>query len=152
MAHELTAGDLLDANGQLTQAGWSKNLCLRYTRENIQASSLRIKEWDYYALLYSDFGLTITVTDLGVLALITLVWLDFKEKKFYKFEESKLLSRGKLHLPSSSQEGDITFSGKKITLRILKKLNLREITLEAPKFKVQNEEGLQASFTLQKDD
>ena len=152
MVHELTSGDLLDPKGQLTQTGWSKNPCLRYNRENIKSSSLRIKEWDYYALLGPKFGLTITVTDLGILALITLVWLDFQNRKFFKFEESKLFSRGKLNLPRSSLEGDITFSGKKIQLQINKSKDLRTITIDAPKWKLNNEIGFHVSCTLEKDD
>ncbi len=152
MSHELVPGDLLDAQGQLSQSGWSNSLCLKYHRSDIKASSLRIKEWDYYALLHPDFCLAITVTDLGIMALITLVWLDFSAKKFYKFEESKLFSRGKLHLPSSSLEGDINFSGKKIKLSIIKAKDLRTITIDAPKWKINNEKGLHASCTLQKDD
>ena len=152
MSHELVPGDLLDTQGQLAQCGWSKNLCLRYDRSKVKSSSFRIKEWDYYALLHPDFGLTITITDLGILALITLVWLDFKEKKFYKFEESKLFSRGRLNLPSSSLEGDFNYSGKNVQLTIKKEKDLRTITIEAPKWKLNNEQGLQVSCTLHKDD
>jgi hypothetical protein len=152
MSFKLTPGELLDSNSQLTQSGWSKNLCLIYNRENIRSSSLRIKEWDYYTLLHPDYGLTITVTDLGIMSLISLVWLDFIAKKFFKFEESKLFSRGNLHLPTSSLEGDVSISGKKIQIEIKKQKNIRDITIFAFKFKIKNHIGLQASFTLHKDD
>lgn len=152
MTYKLTPGDLLDDKGQLLQSGWSNTLCLQYNRKNIKSSSLRIKEWDYYALLSPEYGLTITVTDLGIMALITLVWLDFVEKKFYKFEESKLFSRGSLYLPSSSLEGDIVYIGKKIQITIKKTKNVRTLTLSAPNWSIKKVKGVEASFTLLKDD
>ena len=152
MTHELTPGDLLGDKGQLLQFGWSNTLCLRYDRKNVRSSSLRIKEWDYYALLSPEYGLTITVTDLGIMALITLVWLDFQNKKFYKFEESKLFSRGSLHLPFSSLDGDVVFAGKKIQIIIKKTKDTRTITLSAPAWSIKKVKGVEAFFTLLKDD
>lgn len=44
---------LLNKEGNLNQSGYARNLILDYDRKDIKASSLRIKEWDYY-LIYND--------------------------------------------------------------------------------------------------
>ena len=44
----LTPGDLLDAQGRLSQAGYATSLVKTYRRSDIKAHSTRIKEWDYY--------------------------------------------------------------------------------------------------------
>lgn len=48
MQHKLSSGPLLDNNGNLIEAGYSNNLIKEYDRNQIRASKLRIKEWDYY--------------------------------------------------------------------------------------------------------
>ena len=95
--NEITVtSDLLDDNGELIQRGWSRKLILNYNREKIKAGPLRIKEWDYYAILNHDghYGITITVADLGFAGLIAVVWLDFKEKTFISYDVMVLFTKG----------------------------------------------------------
>ena len=44
----LHQGKLLDENGNLTEAGYHYRLVKEYSRDDIKASKMRIKEWDYY--------------------------------------------------------------------------------------------------------
>ena len=57
--------ELLDENGHITQEGYATSLVWRYDRAKIKASWLRIKEWDYYYILNEDYGITLTIADLG---------------------------------------------------------------------------------------
>ncbi|MCP4138273.1 MAG: DUF2804 family protein [bacterium] len=51
MQHEITRPcELLNENGLLKEPGWARQPLWRYDREKIQASRMRIKEWDYYSL------------------------------------------------------------------------------------------------------
>ena len=55
MQHEITQnGPLLNANGTLREPGWARSLLLDYRRADVKAGKLRIKEWDYYCLLYTS--------------------------------------------------------------------------------------------------
>ncbi|MDD7506414.1 MAG: DUF2804 family protein, partial [Clostridiales bacterium] len=44
----LTPGDLLDNEGNLTEAGYAYGLVKKYDRNAIKVNAMRIKEWDYY--------------------------------------------------------------------------------------------------------
>ena len=49
MQHEITSPlALLESDGSLTEPGWARSLLWDYRRAAVQASPLRIKEWDYY--------------------------------------------------------------------------------------------------------
>lgn len=49
MQHEITSrAPLLDAAGNLREAGYAKRLLPVYDRAAIRAGAARIKEWDYY--------------------------------------------------------------------------------------------------------
>ena len=49
---------LLNEDGELTEAGYSKKMLLKYNRNSIKAKKLRIKEWDYYLVYNDKFGLS----------------------------------------------------------------------------------------------
>ena len=150
MSFEITKNDyLLDEKGVLKYTGWAKDLLLEYNRENITSSSLRIKEWDYYAILNNNYGITITITDLGILAIYNIVWLDFINKKIVKDEEVKLFSKGKTNLPKSSKTGNILINGKKISVEIVREKNLRTINIDFPKY---SKKGLKVNLKLFKEE
>lgn len=132
---------LLDNKGHLIQKGWSRNQILEYNRKNIGVRWHRIKEWDYYAILGPKHGLTITIADLGIMALFSFVWLDFEKGTFTTGEEMKLLSRGKTNLPPTSNEGNIQIKTKKMEIGIIKTPGTRELTFSFPKFAKNTFEG-----------
>lgn len=125
---------LLDNQGSLNTKGWSRHPLLQYNRENIGARWYRIKEWDYYAVIGSKHAITFTIADLGIMALFSIVWLDFEKGTFTTGEEFKLLTRGKTDLPRSSNEGNIKIKTKKLEIEVLKSLDTRELAFSFPKF------------------
>ena len=47
---------LLNADGNLSEPGWSRHLVQQYDRSQIKAPAWRIKEWDYYLVVGKDFA------------------------------------------------------------------------------------------------
>jgi len=152
MQNEITKpSDLLDDKGELIQKGWARKLIPNYNREKINAGSLRIKEWDYYAILnHKDLhGITITVADLGFAGLIAVVFLDFKKKTFITNEIMIMFTKGRFHLPRTSETGDIILSEKGLSLSFVKKENKRILKFDYLQF---NEgEGIKAELELLQD-
>jgi len=148
MQNEITeSSNLLDDNGHLIQKGWARKLLLNYNREKIKAGSLRIKEWDYYAILNPNYGITFTIADLGFAGLIVAVWLDFKQKTFISDEIMTFFTKGRFNMPRSSEEGDIKLSEKGITLSFEKQKDKRILTFDFPNYN--NGEGLKADLILE---
>ena len=99
--------DLLNDKGEIAKEGYATDLLWKYDRTKIKASWLRIKEWDYYYILNEEFGLTLTIADLGYIGFAAIAFLDFKTKNVEQMDTMTLFPKGKLGLPSSSKEGDI---------------------------------------------
>ena len=78
MQHKLTAGPLLDENGNLNEAGYAFSLVKDYDRKAIKANSMRIKEWDYYYIGNDEFGIALTIADNSYMNLMSVSLLDFK--------------------------------------------------------------------------
>jgi len=150
MQNEITKStDLLDEDGNLVKKGWARKHVLSYNRDNINAGWHRIKEWDYYAILNPDYGITFTYSDLGYLGLIAICWLDFKKKTFHQEDKMVLFPKGKLGLPKSPDEGEIVFSNKGIDLMFRKVDNYRKIHFKYPDF--QDGNGIEADLSLYQD-
>ncbi|MEG0320159.1 MAG: DUF2804 family protein, partial [Niameybacter sp.] len=60
-----TRGKLLNEQGKLNEVGYATSLVLEYSREDIQASKWRIKEWDYYLMMNKSYGAALTIADNG---------------------------------------------------------------------------------------
>ena len=101
----LSEGQLLDAKGNLNEAGFAYSLVKQYQRDKIKASKWRIKEWDYYYIGNKELGLALTIAANGYMDLLSVTLLDFQKEIHF----DKLLTRpfplGKIALPSSSKEG-----------------------------------------------
>ena len=63
MQNLLSRGKLLNDNGELIEKGYATSLVREYSREDIKASALRIKEWDYYLIYNQHFALALTIHD-----------------------------------------------------------------------------------------
>ncbi len=116
MQNKLNKGPLLDYNGNLTEAGYSTSLVKNYSREAIKTSKLKIKEWDYYYFGNNEFGFAFTIADNGYMSLGSVSFLNFKTK--FNITKSKMgfMSLGKVNLPSSSEDGDVSYGNNKFKL------------------------------------
>lgn len=110
---QLTPGPLLDPKGNLVQAGYAFSLVKDYQKSTVKGGALRLKEWDYYYVGNSDYGVALTVADNSYMGMLSVSFLDLKAK----FDVTKSLilpfTRGKFNLPSSSKQGDVVVENLK---------------------------------------
>ncbi len=109
MQHEIKEKQkLLDKNGNIAEPGFAKKLLWQYSREDIKAPKIRIKEWDYYYIGNRDYGLCLTLSDAGYVSCLTVSFLEFGEKPIQMNDsEIGVLPLGSLNLPPTSETGDV---------------------------------------------
>ena len=112
MQHKLSKGPLLDAEGNLSEAGYAFELVKEYKRENIKAGKSRIKEWDYYFIQDGEYGIALTIDDNSYMGMASVSVLDFKNKKENTKSYISWFTFGKVGLPSSSENGDTKMENK----------------------------------------
>lgn len=138
--HEVTTKQqLLDANGNIAEPGWSRRQLQQYSRAQIKAPKFRIKEWDYYLVVGDDCAVAFTLSDDGYVGLQSVSLLDFSEKPWEHTETIlDAFPMGKLKMPADSSEGNIVYEKKNLRLKyILEKENnitVRHITCNFDNF------------------
>jgi len=137
---------LLDENGHLANPGYAKRLLFEYSRKAIKASGWRIKEWDYYATLNDDFGVSFTIADLSYSALIGAVFFDFKNKTHIKKTKMLWFTFGKMHMPESSEQGNAIYDSPDCHFEFIREENQRKIRVSMLKFS--GEETLSADLVI----
>ena len=134
MQKKLTQGKLLNAYGNLTEAGYATSLIKEYNRSDIKAGKSRIKEWDYYYIGNSKYGVALTIADNSYMSLCSLSFLDFEKASDITKSQMKWFTFGKTNLPSSSKEGDTYFKDKKVEMLFKHENNKRHITCKWKSF------------------
>ena len=134
--HEVTEPrDLLNAQGNLAEPGWSRRLVQRYDRSRIKAPKWRIKEWDYYLIMGKDFAGAFTISDDGYIGLqsVSLLWLG---ENPWEHTETVLnvFPMGKLKLPADSSHGDTVYEDKRLQMRFSPSEKKRRITCHFEQF------------------
>ena len=112
MQHEITRPiALLDETGNIKEPGYAKKNLISYDRSAIKAGSLRIKEWDYYLVGNDRFAVALTIADNSYMGLDSFSFIQFDSHVEKTVSRMQVLTKGKKHLPASSENGDITVSG-----------------------------------------
>jgi len=137
--------NLFNKDGSLIQRGWARKPILTYNKENIGKGWTRIKEWDHYSILNKEFGIQITIGDIGYLTQMSYVWLDFKEKVKNGKGEFKFFTKSKLLPLSSLEDSVIDFPSKKFKAKIEKSKDSRILSIEDDSFL---ERGIKGAITL----
>jgi len=130
----LSHGPLLNEEGNLTEAGYAPSLVKIYDRNAIKARKMRIKEWDYYYCGNAHFGVALTIADNSYMSLVSMSFLNFDEKKDITKSKIKFFSFGKLHLPPTSQEGNISIKWKGVEMSFLHENGKRHLTCHYQNF------------------
>lgn len=143
---------LLDSSGMLANPGYATEPLFEYSRKDIAASIWRIKEWDYYAVLNQEQGITFTVADLGYSAMITVVLLDFQKKTIQKKTQLYWFTFGKMNLPSSSLEGNVVFHSKPISIEFIREEKQRTILANILNFDGESHLSVHLTLKANKDD
>jgi hypothetical protein len=81
--HEITQpGDLLAEGGTLREAGWARRQLLRYDRALV-AEPGRLREWDFFTLMDDEVVVNISVSNLGILSIVTVALIDLRDQTTY---------------------------------------------------------------------
>lgn len=134
--HEITSmHDLLDENGHLAEAGYARKLLLKYDRSMVKTPKWRIKEWDYYFIGNSKYGIALTLADNSYMGLAGVTFFDFEKKDKTNYAKFLLFPMGKLNLPTKSSKGVSEYQSKKISLCFKVSDNIHHLTCDVPNFK-----------------
>lgn len=99
--------NLLDAEGNLACPGFARKLYPVYNKKTDFKSRWKTKEWDYYYIGNSHFGLALTIDDNGYMGLDSISFLDFDNVWEITKSEMQIMTLGKKNLPPTSETGDI---------------------------------------------
>ncbi|MCR5584022.1 MAG: DUF2804 domain-containing protein [Lachnospiraceae bacterium] len=128
---------LLNESGNLKEPGWAKSLKWDYTRSAIKAPKFRIKEWDYYIVIHDgkkdgteSFAAAFTISDDGYVGLQSASLIHLDEGTAHEHTETILnvFPMGKLHLPETSDEGDVKYEDKRLKMKFEKTPGERRLT------------------------
>ena len=128
MQRKLSEGKLLNATGNLNEAGYSTKLIKEYNRNDIQAGTFRIKEWDYYYVGNKKYGVALTIADNSYMSLCSLSFLDFEKPFDITKSVMKWFTFGKTNLPSTSEKGDVSFKTKTVEMSFKHENGKRHLT------------------------
>jgi len=143
---------LLNEAGCLNEAGFAYKPLLEYNRSEIAASKWRIKEWDYYAILNPEYGVALTVADLGYTGMVTLVFFDFKNPFVQMKTKLVWFPFGAFKMPSSSKEGNVSFSSDELKVEFIKEKGKRFLKGYAKAFFNENDLTIDLELTEANDD
>ena len=133
--HEVTKDqNLLDAKGNIAEAGYAKSLIWKYNRNQIKAPKFRIKEWDYYLVLNEDFACAFTISDLGYIGMQSVSLLNFKEGWEHTESIVNPFPMGKMELPATSERGNTKYKDKRLNIEFKVKEGKRMILCNFKKF------------------
>ena len=151
MQHEiLKASDLLGQQGELIQKGWARDMILDYHRQDVKAPAFKIKEWDYYAVLSDEQGISFTISDMGYIGFIGVTVFDFSAAQEISNSITTILPMGGFNMPESSKQGDVIFQNKDLSLRFIRKEYSRILEVDWKNF--QSGRDLQGSVELTQPD
>ncbi len=147
MQHELTQhGLLLDANGTLSQVGWSRKPLLDCNLENARFHRFRVKRWDYYAVFTPQRFFSATIADLGYAGNIFVYTLDFTTGELH--EEGLVIPFGNgITLERNPEAGEASFKNDKASLYFKADGEQRIVNVDWAGF--HNGRGIHAEIVLQ---
>ena len=125
---------LLNEKGEIIEKGYSTKLLLDYSRKDIKASSLRVKEWDYYFIGGDDFGIALCIADNSYMGIASASFIDYHNKKDITDFAFIPFPMGRMKMPSSSISGDVCRKSRKIDLRFLNDGIKRRLYCNIPRF------------------
>ena len=135
MQHEITSSHpLLDAKGNIAEPGFARSLLPIYRRADVKASSLRLKEWDYYCVSNGKIALCLTIADNGYMGLDSVSLLNLEEGWEITTSPMQILTRGKKNLPETSKAGVSAAAGKGYYLQFSVENGRRVLLAQMRKF------------------
>lgn len=139
-------GNLLDWFGNLYEAGYSKKIIRDYYKEDVKASKIKLKEWDYYLVYNDDFGVALTVADNGYMGMLSASVIRFKDKTEITKSKISWFTLGKFEMPTTSVTGDVEVKAKGCKAKFLHTDGGRYLEFFMPNF--DGKKDLSVSFEL----
>ena len=130
----LSAGNLLDENGNLTECGYATEAVKIYDRKAIKAGKLRIKEWDYYFISNGKQGVCLTIDDNSYMSLASVSFLDFEKRTYITKSTMHALSFGKIGLTPDYRTGTVCYKDKKVDGCFAQENGIRKLTFTFRQF------------------
>ena len=137
---------LLNEFGELNNPGYSTSLIQEYSRKDIKAKKIKIKEWDYYLIYNENYAVALTLDDNSYMGMISASLIDFKTAKEKTTSIIIPFTNGKTNMPSTSKIGDVKRTHKNATIEFLNDGKTRILKLEMKKFN--KNKNLKLEFTL----
>ncbi|MFQ3231360.1 MAG: hypothetical protein ACI9DO_002746 [Reinekea sp.] len=147
-----TPHNVLDENGHVMEAGYSKKEVLHYDKSQVTASRLRLKEWDYFFVGNKDYGLAITIADNNYMGLAGFVFLDFKNQKKYDYTKMLFNARKHLNMPNQLLSGTVAYDSKDLSISYEYKFDQILIKAQARKLKGLEDATIDLTLNVLNDD
>lgn len=93
---------LLDGEGNVSEPGYCKTNRYLYSRKEIRANPLRIKEWDFYQISDERYTVQMTFGDISMGGAASFTLFDRKTGERFEAMTLKLLTLGRFHLPEDT--------------------------------------------------
>ncbi|MGE4453037.1 MAG: DUF2804 domain-containing protein [Sphaerochaeta sp.] len=156
MEHEVTQRqELLDRKGRIQEEGWARHPLWNYNRRWIKGGCLKIKEWDYYAIINTEkhYAVTATISDLGYAALFAVSYIDYAKKEVSQSDALQFFPMGKIGLSASSTlDSQVSWANSKLRLAFCKKGSERHLMVACPSLKLPDGSiGLDYDIVLNQD-
>lgn len=145
----LSKQKLLNEKGRIANPGYATDLLWEYSRKNIKASKLRIKEWDYYVVYNSRYAVAATVADNGYMGFASASVLEFEKPSQITTAVMTPFPLGKFKMPTSSKIGNVNFSNKRAHIAFTLNNGCRNIDISFNKFS--KDDSLIGSISLNQD-
>ena len=140
---------LLDGAGNLTQAGYAKRLLPVYDRKKVRGGLTRLKEWDYYYVGNSRYGVALTVADNSYMGLDSISFLSFEDRP-WEITKSPMspFPMGRTGLPATSAAGVTASSGRHHALLFQAAEGQRRLTAHMDRFRGAEPIDVQLTLSL----
>lgn len=150
MQHEIVEQlPLLQANGTLTEPGWARHPYWQYQRQAVAASSWRIKEWDYYAVVSPEqFAICLTASNLGYIGLYAICLVDLAQGRSWQIDTLQPLPLGRHAFPETADSGAIQFSNGQLSLQIERIGGEHRVHFSSTQFQGPHGQGIEGELTL----
>lgn len=131
MQYEITKHQtLFNDKGYVHMTGWAKKLVLQYDRDDSKAFKFQIRERDGYFIYNENCALHLAVGKYGSKAVVSASIVDFEKGVLHYASIKKSLPKDKLRMPLSSENGDVTYTDKRVGMKFSKASNARFLKCE----------------------
>lgn len=139
---------IIDGNGFLQLAGWSRKPLLRFDKY-LCRNRLFLHERDSYVISDDNVTVFLSISEKGINAQIDALIFDRQNGTIEKKSLKKYMSFGSLDMPSSSKNGDTTFSSPRVGMNFSNTALKRYIRTEF--VNLSKDKNLYINLTLEED-